>query len=65
VQFQTLTWIFYGFQGARLAHFIGMAAIALFLLVHVVLSILVPKTIVAMTRGSIRVNARHALKAGE
>jgi thiosulfate reductase cytochrome b subunit len=65
VQFQTLTWMFYGFQGARLAHFIGMAAIALFLLVHVVLAILVPKTIVAMTRGSIRVDTRHALKAGE
>jgi thiosulfate reductase cytochrome b subunit len=65
VQFQTLTWMFYGFQGARLAHFIGMTAIALFLLVHVVLAILVPKTIVAMTRGSIRVGGRQALKAGE
>jgi thiosulfate reductase cytochrome b subunit len=65
VQFQTLTWIFYDFQGARLAHFIGMAAIALFLLVHVVLALLVPKTIVAMTRGSIHVNGRQALKAGE
>jgi thiosulfate reductase cytochrome b subunit len=65
VQFQTLTWMFYGFQGARLAHFIGMAAIALFLLVHVVLAILFPKTIVAITRGSIRVKARQALKAGE
>jgi thiosulfate reductase cytochrome b subunit len=65
IQFQTLTWMFYGFQGARLAHFIGMAAIALFLLVHVVLAILVPKTIPAMTRGSIRVSGRRALKAGE
>jgi thiosulfate reductase cytochrome b subunit len=65
VQFQTLTWIFYDFQGARLAHFIGMGAIALFLLVHVALAILVPKTIVAMTRGSIRMNGRHAVKAGE
>jgi thiosulfate reductase cytochrome b subunit len=65
VQFQTLTWIFYDFQGARLAHFIGMAAIALFLLVHVVLAILVPKTIIAMTRGSIRNGTRHSLKAGE
>ncbi len=53
VQFQTLTWLFYDFQGARLAHFIGMAAIALFVLVHVALAILVPKTITAMTRGSI------------
>jgi thiosulfate reductase cytochrome b subunit len=53
VQFQTLTWLFYDFQGARLAHFIGMAAIALFVLVHVALAILVPKTITAMTRGTI------------
>lgn len=53
VQFQALTWLFYDFQGARLAHFIGMAAIALFVLVHVALAILVPKTIAAMTRGSI------------
>ena len=53
VQFQTLTWLFYDFQGARLAHFIGMSAIALFVLVHVTLAILVPKTITAMTRGSI------------
>jgi thiosulfate reductase cytochrome b subunit len=65
VQFQTLTWIFYDFQGARLAHFLGMAAIALFLLVHVVLAILVPKTIAAMTRGSIRAEGSQALQAGE
>jgi thiosulfate reductase cytochrome b subunit len=65
VQFQTLTWIFYDFQGARLAHFVGMAAIAVFLLVHVALAIVVPKTIVAITRGSIRVNGRHALKGGK
>src|SRR5215468_981150 len=65
VQFQTLTWMFYGFQGARLAHFIGMAAIALFLLVHVVLATLVPRTIVAITWGSIRVKAPHASEAEE
>jgi thiosulfate reductase cytochrome b subunit len=53
VQFQMLTWLFYDFQGARLAHFIGMSIIALFILVHVTLAILVPKTITAMTRGSI------------
>ena len=31
VQFQALTWLFYDFQGARLVHFLGMSAIALFL----------------------------------
>ncbi len=68
VQFQTLTWLFYDFQGARLAHFLGMAAIVLFLAVHVTLAILVPKTITAMTRGSIRAQAGtspHPMQAGE
>ncbi|MGO9546556.1 MAG: cytochrome b/b6 domain-containing protein [Rhodomicrobium sp.] len=54
VQFHWLTWLFYDFQGARLVHFLGMSSIVLFLMVHVSLSILVPQTIVAMTRGSIR-----------
>ncbi len=57
VQFHWLTWLFYDFQGARLVHFLGMSAIVAFLLVHVTLSILVPQTIVAMTRGSIRAYA--------
>jgi thiosulfate reductase cytochrome b subunit len=65
VQFQTLTWIFYDFQGARLAHFIGMAAIALFLALHVALALLVPKTIAAMTKGTIRVDAHKSQQAGE
>src|SRR3974390_978896 len=65
VQFQTLTWMLYDFQGARLAHFIGMAAIALFLAVHVALAFLVPKTIAAMTKGTIRVDAHKSLQAGE
>ena len=68
VQFQTLTWLFYDFQGARLAHFLGMSAIVLFLIVHVTLAILVPKTITAMTRGSIlaqRESTRHPMRAGE
>ncbi|MFZ1109013.1 MAG: cytochrome b/b6 domain-containing protein [Rhodomicrobium sp.] len=67
VQFQTLTWLFYDFQGARLAHFIGMAAIALFVLVHVALALLVPKTIAAMTRGSILAEPKsvEAMQAGE
>jgi thiosulfate reductase cytochrome b subunit len=60
VQFQTLTWLFYDFQGARLAHFLGMSAIVVFLVVHVALAILVPKTIVAMTKGSIRAGASAA-----
>ncbi len=57
VQFGWLTWLCYDFQGARLVHFLGMSAIVLFLLVHVTLAVLVPQTIIAMTRGWIRVAA--------
>jgi len=64
VQFGWLTWLFYDFQGARLVHFLGMSAIALFLLVHVTLAVLVPQTIVAMTTGSIRVAAPADEPAG-
>ncbi|MGO9172814.1 MAG: cytochrome b/b6 domain-containing protein [Rhodomicrobium sp.] len=64
VQFGWLTWLFYDFQGARLVHFLGMSAIALFLLVHVTLAVLVPQTIVAMTTGSIRIAAPADEPAG-
>ena len=39
------------FQGARLAHFLGMSAIVLFLLIHVTLALIVPRTIGAMLTG--------------
>jgi thiosulfate reductase cytochrome b subunit len=55
MQFPWLTALFYDFQGARLAHFIGMAAIVGFLVVHVALALLVPKTLVAMVTGGPRV----------
>ncbi len=51
VQLHPLELLFGGFQGARLVHFVFMAAISLFLLVHVALVILVPKTFVAMILG--------------
>jgi len=51
VQLSWLTGIWGGFQGARLAHFIGMAAIVGFLLVHVALALLVPRTLLAMLGG--------------
>ena len=43
--------LFGDFQGARLVHFIGMALIVGFLVVHVVLALTVPKTIGAMITG--------------
>ncbi|WP_421989995.1 cytochrome b/b6 domain-containing protein [Roseococcus sp.] len=51
VQFSSLTALFGGFQGARLAHFLGMAGIVGFLFVHVALALLVPRTLLAMVNG--------------
>lgn len=51
VQFSRLTDLFLGFQNARYAHFLGMTAIVGFLVVHVALALLVPKTLVAMVTG--------------
>lgn len=50
-QFQELTWLFGGFDVARVIHFLGMAAIVLFLIVHVALVIIVPKTLPPMITG--------------
>jgi thiosulfate reductase cytochrome b subunit len=51
VQLSELAALFGSFQGARLVHFIGMALIVGFLIVHVALALLVPKTIGAMITG--------------
>ena len=51
VQLYPLELLFGGFQGARLVHFLFMAALTLFLLVHITLVVLVPKTFVAMVLG--------------
>jgi thiosulfate reductase cytochrome b subunit len=52
VQLWWLTDLFYGFQGARWVHFACMAGFVLFLIVHVALAILVPRTIVSMITGN-------------
>jgi thiosulfate reductase cytochrome b subunit len=60
-QFQELTWLFGGFDTARLVHFLGMAAIVLFLIVHISLVVIVPKTLPAMITGRARAHdAGHA-----
>ena len=43
--------LFGGFQGARLVHFIVMVGIVLFILVHVGLTLIVPRTLLAMVVG--------------
>jgi thiosulfate reductase cytochrome b subunit len=51
VQLQYLTALFGGYDVARYVHFICMAAIVAFLVVHVVLALLVPKSLRAMIIG--------------
>jgi thiosulfate reductase cytochrome b subunit len=51
VQLQWLTALFGGYTSARVVHFFGMAAIVGFLVVHLALTALVPKTLVAMVLG--------------
>jgi thiosulfate reductase cytochrome b subunit len=52
VQLQYLTALFGGYDVARYVHFICMAAIVAFLVVHVALAVLVPKSLRAMIIGS-------------
>jgi thiosulfate reductase cytochrome b subunit len=51
VQVQELTAVFGGYDAARYVHFFAMAAIAAFLVIHVTLAILVPKSLRAMILG--------------
>jgi thiosulfate reductase cytochrome b subunit len=51
VQLQELTSLFGGYDTARYVHFFAMATIAGFLLVHVALALLVPKSLRAMFTG--------------
>jgi thiosulfate reductase cytochrome b subunit len=51
VQVQELTAVFGGYDAARYVHFFAMAAIAAFLVIHVALAIVVPKSLRAMILG--------------
>jgi thiosulfate reductase cytochrome b subunit len=51
VQLRELAVLFGGYEGARLVHFFAMVAIVLFLVLHVVMALLVPKSLRAMIRG--------------
>ena len=51
VQTYPLELVFGGFQGARIVHFMGMVVIVGFVVIHVALVALVPKTLVAMVLG--------------
>jgi thiosulfate reductase cytochrome b subunit len=51
IQLQELTAVFGGYDAARYVHFFAMAAIVGFLVVHVVMALLVPKSLRAMVTG--------------
>jgi len=51
VQFQELTTLFGGYDAARYVHFFAMATIVVFLVVHVSLALIVPKSLRAMIVG--------------
>jgi thiosulfate reductase cytochrome b subunit len=51
VQFQALTWLFGGYEFARVVHCCGMLAISGFIAIHVSLALLVPSTLYSMILG--------------
>ena len=51
VQFQSLAALMGGYEGARLVHFFAMAGVVGFIVVHVTLVILVPRTLLPMFSG--------------
>jgi thiosulfate reductase cytochrome b subunit len=59
VQFSEVALLFGDFQTIRLVHFLCMSAIVLFLLVHVLLALLVPQSLVAMFTGGPVVDAKR------
>jgi thiosulfate reductase cytochrome b subunit len=51
VQFPLLRELLWGYEGARRIHFFAMAALAAFVVVHLVMVALVPRTLLPMIRG--------------
>lgn len=60
VQFQTLGSLLGGYEVARRLHFLAMAGIVGFIVLHLVLVALVPRTLVAMITGRARIHAAPA-----
>jgi thiosulfate reductase cytochrome b subunit len=54
VQFQWLAWAMGGYEGARIVHFLAMTAIVAFILLHLTLVALVPRTLLPMLWGRAR-----------
>ena len=54
VQFQEIAWLMGGYEGARIVHFCAMSLLVLIVLVHVIMVILVPRTLPTMFTGRAR-----------
>ncbi|HMH18309.1 MAG TPA: cytochrome b/b6 domain-containing protein [Burkholderiales bacterium] len=54
VQLQEITAIFGGYEGARIVHFLAMALLVFIVLTHIVMVILVPRTLPTMFTGRTR-----------
>jgi thiosulfate reductase cytochrome b subunit len=65
IQFSELLALFGSFQTARLVHFICMAAIVGFVVVHVSLALLVPHTIISMITGGPKVDTQPQSEPAE
>jgi thiosulfate reductase cytochrome b subunit len=65
VQFSELLVPFGTFQNARIVHFVGMALLCGFIIVHVALALLVPKTLVAMVTGGPVVDPDETAEASQ
>jgi thiosulfate reductase cytochrome b subunit len=59
VQFHTLGLVMGDYEGARYVHFFAMAALMLFVIVHVVMVALVPRTFPSMITGRTRVRGEQ------
>jgi thiosulfate reductase cytochrome b subunit len=64
IQFSGLVSLLGGFQTARVLHFTGMAVIVGFLIVHVTLALLVPRTLGAMVTGGPCLDPRARAEEG-
>jgi thiosulfate reductase cytochrome b subunit len=51
IQFSELLALFGSFQNARLVHFLCMSAIVLFIAIHIILALLVPRTLLSIIAG--------------
>jgi thiosulfate reductase cytochrome b subunit len=56
IQFSELLALFGSFQNARFVHFLCMSAIVLFIAVHILLALLVPRTLISMITGGPTIN---------